>query len=435
MRQVQNIKKKLLVIAGLLTILMLFMAFNRHSKTGMYFYRSQIFADKAGYYVYLPATFIYSFEIKAFPDSVDIKTGNGFSLDKKRGKLITKYSYGVALLQTPFFLAAHFLSKPLGYESNGFSMIYHYSIDVASVFYLVSALLFLFLILIKKFKLSTSIITLFFLLFGTNLLYYSIIETGMTHVYSLCMLSIYFYFSSFLYGKKFEKTGILSGLLGLLAGISLIIRPTSIIVLIAIHLIHYIGIKPLKIRIKARNVIMYSFGIILVIIPQIIYWKYISGTLFYNPYQGETFSNFLNPKILSYLFAPENGMFLYDPMLLLIVTGIIMMIWNKQKVGLIIGIVFLFSIYLFSSWWIYSFGCGFGARNTVDFFVLLVIPLAHLYERSINRRDWITYFVFTLSVIFSFYSFKMTYSYGGCWFGDGNWDWSEYLHWLTRAMH
>ncbi|MFC2111294.1 hypothetical protein ACFLQ5_02460, partial [Bacteroidota bacterium] len=119
---------------------------------------------------------------------------NGFKF--KDDKLITKYPYGVALLQLPFFIAAHYLSQPLGYDNNGFSIIYHKAIDIASVFYFLLSLLLMSSFLRNYFKQSFVILILFLMFSGTNLYYYSIVETGMSHIYS------FFAFALFLYSIK-----------------------------------------------------------------------------------------------------------------------------------------------------------------------------------------------------------------------------------------
>jgi len=138
-------KAKYLYTIGVLCFIgfTLFLTFNRHSKSGYYNYHSEIWADKAGYYVYLPAALKFNFNPNNFPDSVDIKTGNGFILDQENDKVITKYTYGVALLQMPFFGLAELLAKPLNFKQNGFSPIYHWSINISSVFYLFLGLFFL----------------------------------------------------------------------------------------------------------------------------------------------------------------------------------------------------------------------------------------------------------------------------------------------------
>ena len=63
-----------------------------------------------GYYVYLPATFIYGgFTKEAVRDTNYIRPWPGTD------KIYTKYTSGVAVLEAPFFALAHLLSSPLGY--------------------------------------------------------------------------------------------------------------------------------------------------------------------------------------------------------------------------------------------------------------------------------------------------------------------------------
>ena len=66
----------------------------------------EIYSDKADYYVYLPATFIYNWEVTKFPKGIDIAT-IGFTLDYKHRKIVVKTTCGEAILVCPFFLASH----------------------------------------------------------------------------------------------------------------------------------------------------------------------------------------------------------------------------------------------------------------------------------------------------------------------------------------
>ncbi len=122
----------------------LFLTFNRHSKSGYFNYHSEIWADKGGYYVYLPAAFKFKFNPDNFPDSIDDKTGHGFTLDYENKKVLTKYTYGVALLQLPFFLMADTFAETLNYKANGFSpnnglFLYSpfYFVIIASLIYMI----------------------------------------------------------------------------------------------------------------------------------------------------------------------------------------------------------------------------------------------------------------------------------------------------------
>ncbi|GGG53080.1 hypothetical protein [Hymenobacter glacieicola] len=169
--------------------LVIFLSLNRHSRSARFTYHSEISGDKAGYYVYLPAAFVYHFDARAFPDSVDKATNDGFHLNQATGKVETKYSYGVALLEFPFWLVARGLTT----DTSGFSKAEHKAINVASATYFVLGLWLLSTALRRQFTGAATWLTITTLVLGTNLWYYGIIETGMSHVYSFFAFALLLY--------------------------------------------------------------------------------------------------------------------------------------------------------------------------------------------------------------------------------------------------
>lgn len=71
-----------------------------------------IWSDQEGYYLYLPAVFIYD-GFKGIP----FKNCCGFT---EEGNVANKYTYGVSLLELPFFLIIHGYATITGSENNGF---------------------------------------------------------------------------------------------------------------------------------------------------------------------------------------------------------------------------------------------------------------------------------------------------------------------------
>lgn len=430
-RHIANFKAQFKILFWLfVTAVLIFLAFNRHSKTGIYYYRSQIYGDKAGYYVYLPATFIYHFNAKSFPADLDQKTGNGFQLDLAANKLRTKYFYGVSLLQSPFFLTAHLLAKPLGFEANGFSLIYHWAIDIAAIFYLLLAFQLLYKILKRRFSGKTSFLTIFFLFTATNLFYYSIQETGMSHVYSFFLFAVWIYLLTF--WKKLNERPMLYGLLSGIA-LSLIVFTRPLNLLFVVLTIFYN--KDYKDRLRAqlswRFLLTFTLFALLIAVPQFVYWNYLSGSFITYSYAGESFSNWMNPKIIEFLISPNNGTLIYNPVLLLMLFGVFLMIRSKIENAWLILLLTVVVIYTSAAWWIWSFGCGYAARNLVEYSVLLSFPLAFIIQKPKSKTCKTLLLIILL--LFASYNIKMIYSYGGCWFGDGNWDWSQYFHWLLKA--
>lgn len=412
-----------ILIAGL----MIFLSFNRHSKTGIYFYRSQIYADRAGYYVYLPASILYQFNPQLFPKDIDKKTGNGFHFNEENNTVQTKYSYGVALFQLPFFLAAHALATPLGFENNGFSLIYHWAVDLSAIFYFLAGLMFLYSLLNRLFLRKTVILSLSFLILSTNLFYYALIDTGMSHVYSFFLFSVVLYL--FHDWRKFKHKPIIFGILiGFLLAAIIVIRPTNFIFIIAVLFFGQDYRQRLSLMKDWRFLTSFALITLLFISPQLIYWKYASGSIINYSYGNESFTNWITPRIFEVLFAPNNGHILYNPALIIIIAGIIFMIKRGMTNAYLTIIVFIMVVYITASWWLPNFGCGYGNRNMVEYYSLLSIPLASIIEENINKRT--KYILFGILLIFTLYNLKMIYSYGGCWFGDGNWDWHEYFRWL-----
>ena len=156
----------------LLFFTFLFLAFNKHSKDDYRSYRSVLWADASGYYVYNPIWFIYGNSCKKMPIDIVRKTGTGFSFNEQTDRIITKYTSGVAILQAPFFLSAHLLSGFLGFPSDGFSPIYHRAIMIAGAFYGLLGLIFSFLFLKKHFSKKNSLITVIVFFLSTNLYYF-----------------------------------------------------------------------------------------------------------------------------------------------------------------------------------------------------------------------------------------------------------------------
>lgn len=413
-------------IAGII----LFLSFNRHSKSGYFNYHSEIWADKAGYYMYLPAIIKFNFDPHNFPDSIDYKTGNGFKLDFENNKVKTKYMCGVAFLQLPFFLIADAFAEKSNLEPKGYTPIHHWSINVASVFYLLLGLLFLRIYLKTHFSEKIIYLVIFSIFFGTNLFYYSIDETGMSHVYSFSLFCIYLFLlqrTNFLSKHNFWELGIF----GIISGLIFLIRPTNVLFLSVYFFLNTDSKADVLLRFKRllqfKTFLLIALGALIIISPQLIYWHYLNGSVIFYPYGNEGF-NWMNPKLLHTWFSPNNGLFLYSPFYLLFIISLIYMIKRRINNGVFILVLFLALSYVLSSWWDWGFGCSFGARSYVEYLAILSIPLAHLYKRIIcmDRIKLIGFWLMILVLIV--FNLKMIYSYDGCFSGARNWDWGSYFN-------
>ncbi|MBL7883454.1 MAG: hypothetical protein JNL69_05260 [Bacteroidia bacterium] len=422
-----NFKSINLKLLYLLCPILLFLSFNKHSKDKQKSYHDVIWADAAGYYVYNPIWFIYGNSASTFPDSIDVKTGNGFYLNKINNTVETKYSCGTALLQSPFFIASHLLAKPLGYENNGFSKIYSFGLYVAGVFYFFISFLLLFSFLKKHFSEIISVTALIVFFIGSNLYYYTIDAPGMSHIYSFFIFSIIIYISPFLI-SKYNKKHLFVFLVA--STLAILIRPTNILIILF----------PLIYKLKEKNETIveslnyfkkiistnYRFLVIipLILVPQVIYWKKTTGHFISYSYTNEGFDNWNKPKLLEVWFSTNNGLFTYSPLLLLSIIGIVLMIIKRDRLGIYLGVLFLIISYVFASWWSWWFGCSFGGRSFIEYYSLLIIPFAFLLSSSNNK-------IFKSILLFiiigcCYINLSIEYYYDGCFYGE-TWDFNAFM--------
>ncbi|MFH1121497.1 MAG: hypothetical protein V1775_16890 [Bacteroidota bacterium] len=395
-------------------------------------WKSEIYADKSGYYIYLPATFIYGYHQTGYPDSIDFKLGNGFGFVK--GRVFTKYTYGVALMASPFFLATHCYQSISGTEANGFNNAYLSFPGHASVFYLLAGLAALFVFLRRRFSLFATVSALVMLTFGTNLYYYTFQEPLMSHVYSFALFSFLMLLTDNYLVMPDRRT--LAGI-ALVSALITLIRPTNIIfltVVICLDVQSWSKVRErLKILFSTGNMLVISGLFILIWLPQMAYWKFMSGSFLFYTYKGEGFTNWLNPQIPGVLFAPKNGLFTYVPAFFLLLTGLVQMLLRNKANGRMIGILFIFQLYIISSWHLFSFGCSFGQRSFVEFFSLFSVPLAVIYDQNFRPpRIYPLMILLLISSYFIFFNLRMSASYARC-FDGKNWDWELFREQLVRA--
>ncbi len=389
-----------------LILILIFTQFYKHKPKYLFSYKSELWADRSGYNVYLPALFIYDFDGRAFPEKITEKIGEGFKTDSILGKVLTKYSYGTALCEAPFWLIAHLLSK----EKDGYSYIYQKSLGIAAIFFLITSLIWWFKMLIKKYSRKITYISLLFVLFGTSLFYYTSLEPGMSHVYSFFAFTGLLYFLSLC--KENEKTWYFI-LLAFFSALIIIIRPLNVVFIGILFLFEYPFFKN-KILLTTRLFWFLAVHILL-FFPQLLYYKYASGQWLTNPYQGEGFSNIFTPKTWIILFSPNNGLFIYTPLILLLV---VYAAFNSKK-----SLAFLsFLAYgvIYSAWGTYNLGCSFSHRAFTDllpFFVPFIPAL-------LSKRPQ---FIGSIFAVCSLYTLHLAYNYDYCIYLLSDWDWASFF--------
>lgn len=394
-------------------------------------YMGEIFADQAGYYVYLPATFIYDFDGSSFSDEFIESVGYGFSVDSISGKIITKYPVGVALMQAPFFGIIHSQTALSGGITDGFSRNYHNVANWAAWFYACMGLWLFYLFLKERVQKWVALLAVVTVFFGTSTYYYTADNSGMSHVYS------FFLFSAFIYVfDRVCKNGFLlkhAAFLGLLAGLIMAVRPVNIVfVPIAVTYLLILNKRDWKwafTELRGKKVLISVVLGFLALLPQFLYWKYTSGSFVHYSYGEEGFSYWYKPRLGALWFAPLSGLFIYSPAYFLAVCATVVGIKKRQNQALLGG--FLLFSYLISAWHIYSFGCSFGSRNFVEFSVIFFIPLA-LWLNKVKR---FSRFAIGFGIMLcTAFTMSIAMSYSSCLYALP-WEWHRFKDVWLRGVY
>lgn len=368
--------------------------------------------DISGYYLYLPALFIYDDlgQLK-FYDKLD----STYELSKgvrhyaqypqeNTGKVLNKYAIGISLGELPMFMVADFYCKYINkhYARDGYSMPYQVSVAISNIIWLIVGMYFLARLLVSLFDDTTSALTLLCIGFGTNLYCYSYYLMGMSHILLFMLIAILLYNTYKWYQQPSYRHAIV---IGLCLGWIIIARPVDIIIALLVVL------WPLTLsnsNYKSRwqifnknkkHLIISIVCFALVTSIQLAYWKYITGHWVHFSYEEEGFY-FLNPQILKGLFSYEKGWFIYTPIAFISFLGLVIAFFKNKHIAILISLYFIITIYLVFSWCNWWYGWGFGARAMIDSYAVLAICLAFLINYIRKYSRWLMYSSFA---IFSFF--------------------------------
>lgn len=397
--------------------------------------RSVIWSDAEGYYQYLPALFIIKDVHKLPPGSV-------WPYYNDQGEYVDKYTCGIAIFEFPFFLAGYALSIVNGHDPlDYFNPVYCRSIAICGLLFAFLGLFLLRKVLLRMVDPVVAFWVVMSVFLGTNLFHYATREMSVAHVFNFFLFALFLYLiPSFL--KKPDRTH--SFILGAVLGWIVLIRPTNCIVGLLLLMYDVYSFRALRDRIRfllahARTIAWMVPGALIFFTPQMLYWKEMTGSWLYYSYTDEGFKYWNHPKIAAVLFDVQNGLFLYSPLVLLMMFGILLGLIKKNFQAPVMLLIFTVMTYVFASWWAWWFGGAFGHRCYVEYYALLAIPLAGLYQyaSTILKPPYRCAF-FSLVIYLMIFSVRLSYLYtsiGGPWDGpDWRWNWDKYSWVLSHLI-
>jgi hypothetical protein len=384
-------------------------------------------SDGVGYYLYLPAAFIYHdiglqrIAVEEFNGHIPEWTG-AKPYPGTQNYLI-KYPMGEAILLSPFFFFAWLLSYLFNVKIDGFSYIFQFAAAISGLIYTTAGLSILWDVLRKNFETKTIQLVMFGIVFGTNLFHYATYDSIFSHAYSFFLFCAFLYLVDRLYSRSSMRDFIAAGAV---AGVIILTRPTNgVWLLFGV----FYGITSSNsfferfqfIKRHGREILIGLLPLLGFIAIQLIYWKTITGKFFICPYDTEYF-NFLKPEIINVLFSARKGLFFWSPILLTIFPGLYFL-KKKAPEYLVPALLFLaINTCIISSWYMWWYGGSFGSRPFVESLPLFAICLCSLYEgvSSVIGKRLLTAFIFLCAALSIFLMFK--YWLGDIPFDGINWD-------------
>ena len=364
--------------------------------------------DVISYYSYLPATFIHKDLTLSFTetDSIDYWGERKFwPQTAPNGGKVIKTTMGMSLLYSPFFFISHlYASFSSAHEANGFSKPYEIGLAFSCLAYLFIGFFFLRKALLKCFSENITSFVLISLFLGTNLFYYATTEPCMSHAYTFSLTGLLIYFVPIWLNKFNLKSAVL---FGIISGLLVLIRPTNLLIL---SMVLMYGIHS-KIEIKNRLnwifrnkkllAISILFGLI-ILLPQLFYWKHITGDWIFNSYVGEQFY-FSKPKIMEFLFSYRKGWLVYTPVMCFFILGIYKLFKTKNPWAIYSLFSIVISVFVFSSWWCWWYGGSFGMRCMIDFYPVFAFGIAVNFKAITLSKRVFYGLIMTILILFNLF--------------------------------
>ncbi len=352
--------------------------------------------DVFGYYLYLPAYFIHhdigltDFTwVQHILDTYHPTHSFYQAYQGPAGDYVMKYPLGLSILYAPFFFIAHGLAYLHGYLPDGFALPYQVCIAMGGLVYAITGIWFLRKILLRFFNETVTALVMIIIVLGTNFFELTAYDGAMPHN-SLFMLFALIVWLTIRWHERQSWTS--ACFLGLLIGLSILVRPTSGVIIL-FPLLWATGSRELWLK-KWRLVKKYHVQVFLMIclmlamiFLQLMYWKLHAGTWLYYSYEKNEKLQWIAPYLWKVMFSYKKGWLVYTPVMVFALFGFFSLAFRYRSVFLSVLSFFIVNLLVVSSWPTWWYGGSFGQRALMESYVLLAFPLG-AFIQWMEERDW-----------------------------------------------
>lgn len=358
-------------------------------------HEKEISWDVLGYYMHLPATFIYDDPLLndvSWLEKVNAEkqlTGTLYQVSSNdEGEPMYFFLWGMALFFLPFFLIGHGFACLTGYPPDGFSLPYQYAMVIGCMVYTLIGLIYLRKILLYYFSEGITTLVLVLVIAGTNYVHHLSIKNLETVNVLFMLVSIILWFTI-----RWHDQPKLRNLLPIGACIALmaLVKPSEVVILL-LPLLWQVSSKDSFFRKLTllqnhrRDLFLTVLLAFLIALPQMVYWTLKTGFPIYDSYKNPGVGlDIFSPHILEVLFSYRKGWLVYTPIMVLFIAGLYWVYRQKREHFFALIAYIGTEFYIVASWSEWWYGAGFSNRPMITVYPLLAIGLGFLLTKA---RKW-----------------------------------------------
>jgi hypothetical protein len=301
------------------------------------------------------------------------------------GRLPNRMPIGLALLWLPFFLIGHAVAWLAGAPLDGYGEIHQSAVCLGSMIYGWLGLLASYRLSCEYADKTSALIAIVVLWFGSNVIYYMVVEPSMSHMASLAVVGTLI--ASWRFGDR--RSNWHWAALGALGGAAALVRPQDGLFLLlpatdwAFRATTLIRTRSPQLRQHcAGGALMLGAALAVYSIQLWAWWVTYRSILDSSYlYGGAHRFNWLRPHLVEVLFSLRHGLFTWHPVYLAAAGGFWLLARRNWTYASSCLIAILLQVYIVAAWDRWWQGDAFGGRMFISCVPLFTIGLALVVER------------------------------------------------------
>lgn len=353
--------------------------------------------DVFGYYLYLPATFVHHDPL--LHDAAWVRTawqehqvsGTLYQLSSAPDNSTPMYFFlmGMSLCYAPFFLLGHLIAMITGQPADGFSAPYQYTIALGALFYAFIGLWYLRKLLLRHLSDGVVASVLLVVVIGTNYVYFSTAKNLETANFLFCWICLLLWNTARWHEEP--RTWRICAIAACVAMITLI-KPSEILcgllpLLWGVHDRASMNAKIRSLIAKWRQLAFAVLTGLLMLLPQLLYWKSLTGHFIYDTYKNPGVGlDLTHPHFLQVLFSFRKGWLIYTPVMIFALAGFPLLYRSRRDLFWPLLIYCLAAFYVIGSWSEWWYGGSYSIRPMVSLYPALSVPLGLSFSRMMKAK-------------------------------------------------